>query len=129
MSNPFVPLDDDEVVYISNGRILLDNPTFKVGELLDALAQLVSDREADWSEDHEAWFSEGSDCEVLRLSGSGWQRGRIRPAGGVFARLAPRKDCPIGLRRRMAVGNGCGCRPGRWRMMSLRGNRAVIHDD
>lgn len=78
MSNPFVPLDDDEVVYIRSGRILLDNPTFKVGELLDALAQLVSDREADWSEEHEAWFSEGSDCEVLRLSGAGWQRGRIR---------------------------------------------------
>lgn len=78
MSNPFVPLDDDEVVFVRSGRVLLDNPTFKVGELLDALAQLVSDREADWSEDHEAWFSEGSDCEVLRLSGSGWQRGRIR---------------------------------------------------
>ncbi|MFM2430807.1 MAG: hypothetical protein RLZZ511_2020 [Cyanobacteriota bacterium] len=78
MANPFQTLDDDEVVYINSGRILLDNPTFKVGELLDALAQLVSDREVDWSEDHESWFSEGADCEVLRLSGSGWQRGRIR---------------------------------------------------
>lgn len=78
MSNPFVPLDDDEVVFVRSGRILMDNPTFKVGELLDALAQIVSDREADWSEEHEAWFSEGSDCEVLRLGGSGWQRGRIR---------------------------------------------------
>ncbi len=78
MANPFHPLDDDEVVYIGAGRILLDNPTFKVGELLDALAQLVSDREADWSEDHEGWFTDGADCEVLRLNGSGWQRGRIR---------------------------------------------------
>jgi hypothetical protein len=78
MANPFAPLDDDEVVFIKNGRILLDNPTFKVGELMDALAQLVSDEERDWSEDHEGWFTDGADCEVMRMNGSGWQRGRIR---------------------------------------------------
>jgi KGK domain len=78
MASSFTPLDDDEVVFINSGRILLDNPTFKVGELLDALAQLVSDREADWSEEHEGWFADGADCEALRLNGSGWERGRIR---------------------------------------------------
>ena len=108
MSNPFVPLDDDEVVFIGNGRILLDNPTFKVGELLDALAQLVSDREADWSEDHEAWFSEGSDCEVLRLSGSGWQRGRIRvrvefSPNRTQERLPDRTSATDGSRQRLRV--------------------------
>jgi KGK domain len=108
MNNPFVPLDDDEVVYISAGRILIDNPTFKVGELLDALAQLVSDREADWSEDHESWFSEGADCEVLRLSGSGWQRGQIRlrvefSPDRVQERLPDRSTAPDGSRQRLRV--------------------------
>ncbi len=78
MSDRFSPLDDDEVLYINTGRILMANPTFKVGELLDALAQTVSDGEPDWSEDQELWFSEGADCEVMRLNGSGWQRGRVR---------------------------------------------------
>jgi hypothetical protein len=78
MSDRFVPLDDDEVLYVDVGRILMSNPTFKVGEFLDALAQAVSDREVDWSEDHEGWFSHGTECEALRLSSSGWQRGRVR---------------------------------------------------
>ena len=49
----FLPLDDDEVLYVPSGSILMSNPTFKVGEFLDSLAQTVSDRESEWSEDHE----------------------------------------------------------------------------
>jgi KGK domain len=78
MPDRFTPLNDDEVLNIESGRILMANPTFKVGELLEALAQAVSDREQDWSEDQEGWFSEGADCEALRLNHSGWQRGRVR---------------------------------------------------
>jgi hypothetical protein len=108
MANPFTPLDDDEVVFINSGRILLDNPTFKVGELLDALAQLVSDREADWSEDHEGWFADGADCEVLRLNGSGWQRGRIRlrvefSPSKIQERLPDRTTGDNGGRQRLQV--------------------------
>jgi hypothetical protein len=36
--NNFEPLDDDEVLFISVGRVLMTNPTFKVGEFIDALA-------------------------------------------------------------------------------------------
>ena len=78
MDNRFTPLDDDEVLYVESGRVLMANPTFKVGEFLDTLAQAVSDREDDWSEDHEGWFADGVDCEALRLTSSGWQRGRVR---------------------------------------------------
>jgi hypothetical protein len=78
MPDRFKPLNDDEVLFIQSGRILMANPTFKVGELLDALAQAISDREQDWSEDQEGWFSEGADCEALRLNASGWQRGQVR---------------------------------------------------
>jgi KGK domain len=74
----FSVLSDDEVLFISAGRVLMANPTFKVGEFLDALAQLVSEREEDWSDDNEGWFSEGLDCEALRFGNQGWQRGKVR---------------------------------------------------
>lgn len=76
--NDFQPLGDDEVLYVSLGRVLMANPTFKVGEFLDALAQAISDREDDWTDDHEGWFSDGLDCEALRFNSQGWQRGRVR---------------------------------------------------
>jgi hypothetical protein len=74
----FRVLSNDEVLFIQAGRVLMSNPTFKVGEFLDALAQLVSEREDDWSEDNEGWFGEGLDCEALRFGNQGWQRGRVR---------------------------------------------------
>ena len=74
----FLPLDDDEVLYVPSGSILMSNPTFKVGEFLDALAQTVSDRESEWSEDHEGWFANGVECQVVRLTGAGWQHGHVR---------------------------------------------------
>jgi hypothetical protein len=74
----FQPLDNDEVLFVSLGRVLMANPTFKVGEFLDALAQAISDRENDWVEENEGWFNDGLDCQALRFSGQGWQRGRVR---------------------------------------------------
>jgi KGK domain len=107
MSDRFSPLNDNEVLHVSTGRILLDNPTFKVGELLDALAQSVSDGEGDWSEDHEGWFSDGADCEVLRVNGAGWQRGRVR----VRIEFAPDKEQDLLTERSSANGG-----PGRERV-------------
>ncbi len=72
------PLSDDEVIHISVGRVLMSNPTFKVGEFLDALAQAVSEQQGEWSDECEDWFGDGARCEVLRLGNQGWQRGRIR---------------------------------------------------
>lgn len=78
MDQGFSPLNDDEVLYVNRGRVLMPNPTFKVIELLDALAQLISETEADWTEDCEGWFTDGLPCEVLRFGNQGWQRGRVR---------------------------------------------------
>jgi hypothetical protein len=78
MNSPFEPLNDDEVLYVSVGRVLMSNPTFKVVEFLDALAQAISDREEAWSEENEGWFGDGLECEALRFSSQGWQRGRVR---------------------------------------------------
>ncbi|MBW4582866.1 MAG: KGK domain-containing protein [Tildeniella nuda ZEHNDER 1965/U140] len=78
MDNQFEPLNNDEVLFINVGRVLMVNPTFKVGEFIDALAQAISDRESDWSDDNEGWFGEGLPCEALRFGTAGWQRGRVR---------------------------------------------------
>lgn len=78
MNNGFQPLNDDEVLYVNVGRVLMSNPTFKVGEFLDALAQAVHDFERDWIEENEGWFTDGLECEALRLQNQGWQRGRVR---------------------------------------------------
>ncbi|NJR52394.1 MAG: KGK domain-containing protein [Leptolyngbyaceae cyanobacterium CSU_1_3] len=78
MDNGYSPLRDDEVLFVDRGRVLMTNPTFKVIEFLDALAQAISDREDDWSEDNEAWFGDGLPCEALRFGTGGWQRGRVR---------------------------------------------------
>jgi len=79
MDNEFGLLNDDEVLYIRAGRILIANPTFKISEFLDALAQVVSEREVDWNEECEGWFNdEGLPCEVLKFGNQGWQRGRVR---------------------------------------------------
>jgi hypothetical protein len=79
MERKFELLNDEEVLYVEFGRVLMANPTFKVGEFLDALMQLVSDQEEEWSDEHEGWFvPRGQNCEVLRFSNQGWQRGRVR---------------------------------------------------
>jgi hypothetical protein len=78
MDEQFEPLNDDEVLFVSLGRVLMVNPTFKVGEFIDALAQAISDREADWSDENEGWFGEGLECEALRFNRGGWQRGKVR---------------------------------------------------
>jgi hypothetical protein len=79
MDNEYGLLSDDEVLFVQSGRILMANPTFKVSEFLDALAQLISEQEREWSDEREGWFNErGQSCEVLRFANQGWQRGRVR---------------------------------------------------
>jgi hypothetical protein len=78
MDNGYTPLSDDEVLFVDRGRIMMSNPTFKVIEFLDALAQTINDQEGDWSEDKEAWFGDGLECEALRFGSGGWQRGKVR---------------------------------------------------
>lgn len=78
-NNQYGTLSEDEVLFVRVGRVLMSNPTFKVSEFLDALAQLISEQEGEWSEDQEGWFTErGAKCEVLRFGNQGWQRGRVR---------------------------------------------------
>ena len=95
MDEQFQPLDNDEVLFVSAGRILMPNPTFKVGELLDGLAQAVSDREEDWADENEGWFGDGLECQVLRFGTKGWQRGKVR----LRLEFCPGDDRPPNNRR------------------------------
>jgi hypothetical protein len=96
MDEEFEVLSSDEVLHVRSGRVLLANPTFKVSELLDALAQLISEQEDEWSEAQEGWFSDrGLSCEVLRLGNSGWQRGKVR----VRLEFAPERPKLLGESR------------------------------
>lgn len=78
MDNGYSPLRDDEVLFVDRGRVLMSNPTFKVSEFLDALAETINEQEDNWSEESEDWFSDGLACEALRFGTGGWQRGRVR---------------------------------------------------
>ena len=79
MQRDFELLNDDEVLYVRSGRVLIANSTFKVSEFIDALAQAALDQEEEWTEEQEGWFTErGQRCEVLRFGRQGWQRGRVR---------------------------------------------------
>ena len=96
MDQEFEVLSTDEVLHVRSGRVLMPNPTFKVSELLDALAQLISEQEDEWSEAQEGWFSDrGLSCEVLRLGNSGWQRGKVR----VRLEFAPERPKLLGESR------------------------------
>jgi hypothetical protein len=68
---------NDDVVMFQTGNFSLDKMT-KISSLLQALepwAQRNSNNKASES----VLFSEkGLDCQVLRVSGGGWQKGRIR---------------------------------------------------
>lgn len=78
MDQEFGLLNDNEVLHIIRGRILMSNPTFRVSEFLDTLAQLISEQEEEWTDESEGWFNDGLPCEALRLGNQGWQRGKVR---------------------------------------------------
>jgi hypothetical protein len=96
MSNKFEPLKENEIVSLNldteKPQILLTQPTYKVKEFLKALRRLVDSYddtltrykqngvEFRVTKEKVGWFSEGIDCEVLRLDAKGWQKGKVRLA-------------------------------------------------
>ncbi|MBW4647988.1 MAG: KGK family protein [Kastovskya adunca ATA6-11-RM4] len=87
MENNFESLDgDNDVISVcQDGRIFIDNCTFKKIELLKNLTGVIRNYEnnysgnrGQWAEKKLDWFSEGIDCEVIRADGKGWQTGKVR---------------------------------------------------
>jgi hypothetical protein len=80
MNNNFKALERLEIVSVeSSEKILLKQPTYKVNEFLEELINLIKRYEG-FTEAKMNWFTEGISCEVLKLDGKGWRKGKIRLA-------------------------------------------------
>ena len=74
-------LKDNEIISLEeSARILLQQPTYKVSELMQVLVSIVKNSTNRWTEDRANWFSQGVPCEVLRLDAKGWRKGKVRLA-------------------------------------------------
>jgi len=81
MEDKFEILNDNEILSLEEPvRILLQQPTYKVSEFMQALIPLVKGRNYAWTEDRVNWFSQGVPCEVLKLDAKGWRKGKVRLA-------------------------------------------------
>ena len=81
MEDKFEILNDNEILSLEEWvRILLQQPTYKVSEFMQALIPLVQNRTNTWTKDKVNWFSKGVPCEVLKLDAKGWRKGRVRLA-------------------------------------------------
>lgn len=74
MNKP-VKLDFFDVVSVPKAKSLLGASTFKVMEVAGYLAAKVyGENGAIWKE----WSDTGVECEVLKMDGYGWQKGKVR---------------------------------------------------
>lgn len=74
MDNKFEPLSQEDVVCVTSGHILMSHCTFKVGEFITKMRQVLSLKD----EHKEKWLGNGQACEILQPGSSGWQKGKIR---------------------------------------------------
>ena len=78
MSNQFEPLKQQEIISVKDSvNILLSQPTYKVSEFTEEMMERINSYMTD---EQANWFSEGVKCEVLKLDGKGWQKGKVRLA-------------------------------------------------
>jgi hypothetical protein len=63
--------NDDVVSMLSADQSFTKTPVAKVSQLKGSLHSIIK-------EYHPHWIEPGLACEVLKTSGGGWQKGRIR---------------------------------------------------
>jgi hypothetical protein len=63
---------NDDVVSMDPSRSLVGSRTFKVKEFDQGLKGRLR------SSVSSVWFEEGVECELLKTTGGGWQKGKIR---------------------------------------------------
>ena len=80
MNNHFEPLDNGEVLSISESALIyIGHTTFRVGEFSEAVRSQLEHNTEGWNEGKNSWFTDmGVDCEVLRFTSGGWQKGKVR---------------------------------------------------
>ncbi|MEM7552998.1 MAG: KGK domain-containing protein [Cyanobacteria bacterium P01_A01_bin.84] len=74
MDHEFDPLQKDDVVSTDSSHTLMPHCTFKVGEFIVKMKQVLSGHD----ELQEKWLIDGQACEVLRPGTQGWQKGKVR---------------------------------------------------
>ncbi len=79
MSDKFERLDREDVVSVYSGKILVNNRTFTVSEVIASLIPIVKEKSGNtWGEDKEQWFRDGLECKTLKPGAKSWQRGKVR---------------------------------------------------
>jgi pilus assembly protein FimV len=80
VNNHFEPLDNGEVLSISESALIyIGHTTFRVGEFSEAVRSQLEHNTEGWNEGKNSWFTDtGVDCEVLRFTSGGWQKGKVR---------------------------------------------------
>ena len=80
MNDRFESLESGEVISVQHDTLVLGgHRTFRVGELNEAIESHLKQAIENWTEANNAIFTtQGLDCEALRFSSKGWQKGRIR---------------------------------------------------
>ena len=80
MADRFESLENGEVISVQHDiQVLSGHRTFRVGEVSDAIKAHLEQAISNWNQADNGWFSpQGIDCEALRFSSPGWQKGRIR---------------------------------------------------
>ncbi|GAX42528.1 hypothetical protein NIES4075_35290 [Tolypothrix sp. NIES-4075] len=86
MGNGFESMESEDAVLSilkSQQRVIINNPMFKMGELLRKMKSKVIDIDSSYFEkddayvDQKRWLNEGVDCEILKPGGY-WKRGKLR---------------------------------------------------
>ncbi|MEW5855912.1 MAG: KGK domain-containing protein [Cyanobacteriota bacterium] len=74
MNNGFERIEADNVLYVDSNtqRLLIQHPTFQVGEFINQMQTQVGVRG-----EQTKWFSEGINCKVLK-PGANWKQGKVR---------------------------------------------------
>ncbi|MBD2085009.1 KGK domain-containing protein [Coleofasciculus sp. FACHB-542] len=74
MNNGFERIEADNVLCVNTNtqRLLIQHPTFQVGEFINKMQAQVGA-----TGEQIKWFSEGIDCKVLK-PGANWKQGKVR---------------------------------------------------
>jgi hypothetical protein len=75
MNKP-VKLDFFDVVSVPKAKSLMNASTFKVMEVASYLAKQLYSNEN--SQPYQEWSNTGVECEVLKMDGNGWKKGKVR---------------------------------------------------
>ncbi len=75
MSKQFEPLDPSDVISMAKYGVFKLAAIFKASDVINAIRTNCTSAD---SREAALLSAEGLPCEVLRLTGDGWQKGRVR---------------------------------------------------